>query len=100
MIEPFIYCSRRSVSKYETDIIYNERDGSRRKGGLGLTQQGTTNTMPNVLFYDVSDINHISGSVTESYLANSRWRCSGTSFFYYNSNHSTVKALNSFFTRS
>jgi len=33
-----------------------------------------------VLFYDVSDINLISSSATESYLANSRWRCSNTSF--------------------
>jgi hypothetical protein len=40
-----------------------------------------------VLFYDVSDINLMSSSVTESYPANSRWRRSDTSFFYYNSNH-------------
>lgn len=47
-----------------------------------------------VLCYDVSDINMTSNSATESYLANSRWRCSDTSFFYYNSNHQTAARSN------
>jgi len=40
-----------------------------------------------VLLYDVSDTNLMSSSVTESYLAKSRWRRSDFSFFYRNSNH-------------
>jgi len=35
-----------------------------------------------------------SSSVTESYLANSRWRCIDTSFFYYYSNHQKAAQSN------